>query len=263
MSWSKTILSYIEQVKEVKVDTALLYQLMSVIDLTSLNLNDTDDTIIHLSQKAENALGHVAAICIYPRFVRMLADEFANSPIKVGTVANFPEGKPALENTLIEIGAALADGAQELDIVFPYTAYLEGNVDFAQTFVNSCKAACGDGVTLKIILETGALKDLDKIAHASELALTAGADFIKTSTGKMAQGGSLEAAAVMLLTMQKMNFSHKGFKISGGIRDIKQAASHLFLAANIMGKEWVTREHFRIGSSHLVDVLLQEISQHA
>lgn len=261
MQWSEAVKGHLQALKPVTANPALMQRLMSLIDLTSLNDTDTEANLAPFFEKAKNPFGHVAAVCVCPAFMRLAATQFANTPIKVGTVANFPEGTAPLESVLIDIGRTLQDGAQEIDIVFPYQRYLSGERQYAHTFVESCKAVCGDDVTLKVILETGALGDPAIIADASYDVLSAGADFIKTSTGKILEGASLDAAATMLLVIKHMSTQLKrriGFKASGGIRDIQQAAQYVELADQIMGRDWVKPATFRIGASRLVDEILNE-----
>lgn len=259
MYWPEAVQEHIQTLKTISINTALRQRLLSLVDLTSLNANDTEESIALLCDKAQTPLGHVAAVCVYPRFVRQVATQFAGTPIQTATVVNFPEGTSSLETVLVEIGRALQDGAQEIDVVFPYLRYLAGEQQYTQSFISACKVACGSSVSLKVILETGALLDPAIIADASVNALTAGADFIKTSTGKIAEGATLEAAAVMLLVIHHVMPQLKrniGLKISGGIRDIEQAAQYVELADAIMGREWVSADNFRIGASQLVDKLL-------
>jgi deoxyribose-phosphate aldolase len=262
MQWTDAILEHVQALKPVQTSPALMQRLMGLVDLTSLNDDDSEASMLQLFEKSRNNLGHVAAVCVNPAFVSLAVTEFAGSPIKVATVANFPDGAATLESVLIEINRALEDGAQEIDVVFPYQRYLAGERQFAQSFVGGCRAACGDHMTLKVILETGALMDPAIIADASYDALSAGADFIKTSTGKIPEGASLDAAATMLLVIKHMSTQLKhriGFKVSGGIRDIQQAAQYVELADRIMGKEWVAPTTFRIGASKLVDQMLNEV----
>ena len=193
MEWEKEAEEYIQQLKPVNITTVLKQKVFSLIDLTSLNDTDTTASIAAFSEKSISPLGHVAAICVYPQFVRLIAAAFSETPIKVATVANFPHGKDSLESVMVQIGDALENGAQEMDVVFPYERFLAGEHQYAELFITTCKAACGDDVLLKVILETGALPDLKTIAEASRIALFGGADFIKTSTGKIAQGATLEA----------------------------------------------------------------------
>jgi len=229
-----------------------------LLDYTSLNDDDTDASVAAFFEKAQTPFGYVAAVCVYPRFVSLAATQFADLPVKVATVANFPEGADKLESVLIEIGRALENGAQEIDVVFPYTRYLAGERKYAHTFVEACKDVCGDDVLLKVILETGALGETTIIADACYDVLAAGADFVKTSTGKIATGATLEAAATMLLVIRHIQPQLKhtvGFKAAGGIRSLEQAAQYIELADQIMGRDWVTADTFRIGASKLVDTL--------
>lgn len=260
MEWSEAARTYIDALEQVGLTPALKQKIMSLIDLTSLNESDTDEDIAALFEKAHNVLGHVAAICVYPSFVSLAATQFAGSPIKVATVVNFPNGDHSLEVVLAEINRALQSGAQEIDVVFPYQRYLAGERQYVKTFVETCKAACGHAVILKVILETGALSDLAIIADASYDVLAAGADFIKTSTGKMAEGATLEAVATMLLVIKHINTQLKhpvGLKVSGGVRTIEQAAQYLKLTESILGSPWLNPDRLRLGASKLVDVLLQ------
>ena len=259
MQWTDTVKEYVQAIKSIKPTQEVAQRLYQLIDLTSLNESDTDDTMALLFAKAQSTYGHVAAVCVLPRFVRLAAAQFANKKIKTATVANFPEGEESLEDVLIEINGALEDGAQEVDVVFPYARYLAGEKHYAHDFVAACKDACGNA-TLKVILETGALGDLAIIADASYEAITAGADFIKTSTGKMIDGATLEAATTMLLVIKHALPQLKrriGLKVSGGIRDISQAAQYVALADQILGHDYVTPDTFRIGASKLVDEILK------
>lgn len=262
MQWSEAIREYTQALKPVQKTAADVRRILPLIDLTSLNDSDTESSIAQFCEKAQNPFGHVAAVCVYPQFARLVADQFENTKIKTATVVNFPHGHDSVDSVLIQISRALEDGAQEIDVVFPYERYMAGEQQFAHSFVASCKAACGDDVSLKVILETGALGDLTLIADASYEALAAGADFIKTSTGKIAEGASLDAAATMLLVIKHIEPQlkhHVGLKVSGGIREFAQAAQYVQLADLIMGKEWVTPETMRIGASKLVDEMLQGI----
>jgi deoxyribose-phosphate aldolase len=262
VQWSDTIKGYIGVLKPVKPSPELMQRILSLIDLTRLQADDTEANVAAFLEKARTPLGLVAAVCLYPQFVRLAATEFAGTPIKVASVANFPEGAESLESVLIEIGQALQGGAHEIDVVFPYHRYLAGERQYAQTFVSSCKAACGEDTVLKVILETGALKDAALIADASYDVIAAGADFIKTSTGKIPEGATLEAVATMLLVVKHITPQVKrrvGVKVSGGVRNLQQAAHYVELADDIMGREWVRADTFRIGASQLVDDMLARI----
>src|SRR3990167_4141143 len=204
MQWTQTTQDYIQALQSVAVTSVLLQRILSFIDLTSLSDSDTEDSIKLFFEKANTSYGHVAAVCLYPRFVRLAVTQFAKTPSRIATVANFPEGSSSLEN--------------------------------------------------------GALNDAATIAHASDTAMIAGADFVKTSTGKIAQGATLEAAAIILFTIKQARAELQreiGLKVAGDIREIKQAAQYIQLAEHIMGNEWVTPHTFRIGASQLVNEILQ------
>ncbi|MBX3708323.1 MAG: deoxyribose-phosphate aldolase [Gammaproteobacteria bacterium] len=255
MYWTDVIKEHIQTLKPVDITPQLIQRILGLVDLTSLNSTDTEQSVTTLCEKAQTPWGPVAAVCVYPQFVHLAVVELNHTPVKVATVTNFPEGENTLDSVLMEIGRALQDGVQEIDVVFPYQRYLAGEREYAQTFISTCKAACGERVLLKAILETGILSDLDKIANASLDVLGAGADFIKTSTGKVSQGATLEAAAVMLLVAQQAVSQLKrecGVKIAGGVREIHQAAQYVELADNIMGRERVKTSTFRIGTSKLL-----------
>lgn len=259
MQWSEAIKEHIQALKSVQPTQVLVERIIRLIDLTSLNNDDTEESVTELFKRARTPFGDVAAVCINPDFVGLAAAEFAGSNIKTATVANFPSGDSALESVLAEINYALDLGAQEIDVVFPYLRYLAGERQYTHQFILACKAACGDAA-LKVILETGALSDPAIIADASYDALAAGADFIKTSTGKFHTGATLEAAAVMLLVVRHITpqLKHRvGIKVSGGIRELNQAVQYVMLADDIMGKGWVTASTFRIGASKLIDEMIK------
>lgn len=258
MEWSEAVSEQVTILPTtVAINEALIRRVVGLVDLTSLNSSDTQESVAAFLEKANTPHGHVAAICVYPQFVRMAAAQFAATKIKVSTVANFPNGDDPLDSVLVEIGSALEDGANEIDVVFPYGRYLAGERHYAHTFVEACKAVCGDKI-LKVILETGTLSDSAIIADAAYDVLAAGADFIKTSTGKISEGATLEAAATMLLVIKHIEPQlkhHVGLKISGGIRDMQTAAQYLALADNIMGRDWITPQTFRFGTSKLIENL--------
>lgn len=258
MEWSEVINEHIEKLTPIDITPPLVQTIISVLDYTSLNATDTDESIADLCEQASTSQGCVAGVCVYRRFVRLVKAS-CPAPIKAVTVANFPDGTSSLERVLIEINQALEDGADEIDVVFPYHRYLAGERHYALDFISACKAACGTSLVLKVILETSALGDISLIADAGHDALMAGADFLKTSTGKQGAGASLEAAATLLLVIRHMNSKLKrpiGLKVSGGIREIEQAAKYLQLAEKIMGKKWVNPHTFRIGASQLLTKLV-------
>jgi len=258
MQWHEEVAHYLDLLTPLPTGPDLTQRVVGLLDVTSLNATDTEASIAVFLEKAQALVPHIAAVCIYPPFVRMAKAELSRTPIQVATVINFPSGEASLETVLIEISRALQDGAQEIDVVFPYQRFLKGEHAYVHTFVSACKAACGDAVLLKVILETGALQDLANIATASQLVLEAGADFIKTSTGKLPTGATLEAAAVMLLVIRELSqhtHRHLGIKLAGGIRTLADVANYLALTESIMGPQWITPHTFRIGASKLVEQL--------
>jgi len=236
--------------------TDLNKKLFSLIDLTSLNESDTDESITALCQKAVSPLGQVAAVCVFPRFVK-LAKSLLPASVRIATVANFPSGNESLETVLDTITQALQDGADEIDVVLPYQRYLNGEHADALAQVAACKKACGDKL-LKVILETGAFPDAQTIFQASKAALLAGADFVKTSTGKIATGATPEAARAMVMAIKEGSSQVNrvlGFKASGGVRTREQALIYYQLASELMNEAWISPQTFRIGASQLVGEL--------
>ena len=234
---------------------------ISLMDLTSLNDDDTREKITRLCHDAHTPAGDTAAVCIYPRFVplaKKVLKEQETPQIKVATVTNFPWGDDDIEIAVAETRAAVAYGADEVDVVFPWRAFKKGNDRIGFDLVKACRIVCGDEVKLKVILETGELKKPSLIAKASEIAIDAGAHFIKTSTGKVKVNATLEAAEVMLETIKKVNPS-VGFKAAGGVRDAEAARAYLELAEKIMGSGWVDKRHFRFGASSLLGNLLKTL----
>lgn len=252
MRWSSEVEAQVSALKQTTINDTLTQKIVKLLDYTSLNDDDTESSIAFFSEKAHTSMGDVAAVCVYPRFVRMMATEFANTRIKVATVANFPQGTQSIEETLIEINDAIEDGAQEIDVVFPYHRFLLGESNFCSEFVTACKDACGSNRKLKVILESGVYKE-EELIKACEIAIDAGANFLKTSTGKIQEGASLQAAATILLVIKRMQTLKVGIKISGGVKTLEQATEYMELADHIMGKNWINPNTFRIGTSKLID----------
>lgn len=236
-------------------------QALGLMDLTTLNDNDTDAKVIALCQDAVTPVGNTAAICIYPRFIpaarKALKELGVEGKVKIATVTNFPHGGGDIDIAVSETRAAVAYGADEVDVVFPYRALMAGDESLGFELVKACKAACGE-VTLKVIIESGELKDPALIRKASELSIAAGADFIKTSTGKVAVNATLEAAEIMLNAI-KDSGKDIGFKPAGGVRTAAEAAQYLALAEQIMGPGWLSPAHFRFGASSLLGNLLNTL----
>lgn len=233
--------------------------LIALLDLTSLNDDDTDARIIDLCQRAMTPVGAVAAVCVYPRFValaRRTLDDLGGQTVAVATVVNFPAGNAALDEVLEQTRQALADGADEIDVVYPYRALLAGDVDSGFALVRACKALCAGRALLKVILETGELADPALIRQASLDAIEAGADFIKTSTGKVPVNATAEAARIMLECIASSGVN-VGLKPAGGMKTLADAQVYLTLAESINGAQWISPRHLRLGASSLLDDLLR------
>ncbi len=234
---------------------------IELMDLTILNDNDTDQKVIELCHKAQTSAGNTAAICIYPRFVpiaRKTLNEIGAESVRIATVTNFPHGNDDIAIAVLETRAAVAYGADEVDVVFPYRALMAGNETIGFELVKACKEACGEDVLLKVIIESGVLQDPALIRKASELCIDAGADFIKTSTGKVAVNATLEAAEIMLTVISEKN-TKVGFKPAGGVRDAAAAQEFLGIAARLLGDNWATPNTFRFGASSLLVNLLHTL----
>lgn len=233
--------------------------LIALLDLTSLNDDDTDARIIDLCQRAMTPVGPVAAVCVYPRFValaRRTLNDLGGQTVAVATVVNFPAGNAPLDEVLEQTRQALADGADEIDVVYPYRALLAGDADSGFALVRACKALCADRALLKVILETGELAAPALIRQASLDAIEAGADFIKTSTGKVPVNATAEAARIMLECIASSGVN-VGLKPAGGMKTLADAQVYLALAEGINGAQWISPRHLRLGASSLLGDLLR------
>jgi deoxyribose-phosphate aldolase len=237
------------------------------MDLTTLEGADTPGKVAALATKAirpdpvDRTVPSVAALCIYPSLVPVAKERLAGSPVKVASVATaFPSGQAPLEAKLADTRFAVEAGADEIDMVIDRGAFLSGR--YAKVFdeITRVKEAAGDA-HLKVILETGELGTYDNVRRASLLAMAAGADFIKTSTGKVSPAATLPVSLVMLEAIRDVHDEtgrRVGFKPAGGIRVAKQAIQHLVLVHETLGPDWLTPDLFRLGASSLLnDVLMQ------
>ncbi len=226
-------------------------RLLAVLDHTSLGEDDSPETIRALCDVALSGEGRPAAVCVHPEHVaaaRRALDAGGAPEVAVASVVNFPDGGSDADRAKLETGCALAAGAGEIDFVYPWRAHLAGDHAIGPAMVARCKADCGERI-LKVILETGELGDAGRIRELAAAALDAGADFIKTSTGKRG-GATLESARVILEWLRDRG--RGGFKAAGGIRTLPQAASYLELADRIGGAGWAAPRRFRIGSSSIL-----------
>jgi deoxyribose-phosphate aldolase len=230
---------------------------LACLDLTNLDDDCNEAAIDALIERAVTPYGSVAAICIWPRFVSYARARLAPD-VKIATVVNFPTGTESDEDVIAMTEQAIIDGADEIDMVIPWRALLEGSPEQIPARVERVKRAAGDA-RVKAILETGVLEDADLIRRASDLALEGGADFIKTSTGKVAVNATLSAAEIMLEAIRDHDPSC-GFKAAGGIRTTQDAANYLDAADRIMGLGWADPQHFRIGASSVLTALIATLN---
>lgn len=241
----------------------LAEKVVSLMDLTALNDNDTKEVITNLCRDANNSVAKTAAVCVYSKFVAIAKEELSStncSEIKVATVVNFPAGGTDVKAVLAETKQAISLGADEIDLVLPYKSLIAGNADICFEMINECSKLCqSSSKLLKVIIESGELKTKELIRQASEITIEAGADFIKTSTGKVPVNATTEAAKTILETIKAQSTESKvGFKASGGIRTLDDAIVYIDLASEIMGSNWVNADKFRFGVSGLLVNILKE-----
>ena len=241
--------------------------LHSTIDLTTLAGADTEEKVAQLVGSVNDFEGtedvpSVAAICVYPNFVKTVREVLTASGVQVACVSGaFPASQSFTEVKIAETALAIAAGADEIDIVLNLGAFLSGDYLEASTEIEEQKATAR-GAHLKVILETGALKEPELIRRASILALFSGADFLKTSTGKEYPGADLRAAYILCSVLREYKDKYgeqRGVKFSGAIRSAVEAVKYYTLVEAILGKEWLDNRFFRIGASSLVGSLQQEI----
>ena len=239
------------------------------IDLTSLGATDSRRSIGEFTRKAIELprhfpeAGSVASICVYPVFVETVGLAAGDSKMAITSVSGgFPSSQTYLEAKMLETAMAIENGADEIDIVISIGEMLDGEYDLAGNEIETLRAEIGDDAILKVILESGTLSDPELIHKAATIAMEAGADFIKTSTGKNGIAATPEAAVAMCLAIRQ--FAEKtgrkvGFKAAGGISTAESAALYYSIVEEILGEEWLTPERFRIGASSLANNLLSEI----
>ncbi len=239
-------------------DAAFARRAIGLIDLTDLSDNCTPSDIERLCRKSLDLPVYVAALCIWPPFVAQARALLAGSDINLATVVNFPHGGENIAATCKETETALADGADEIDLVFPWRAFLAGHETVAHDLISAVARLLPAQARLKVILESGEMGSGPSLRRASEIAIGAGAHFLKTSTGKTKISATPEAARIMLEAIA-VSGKPVGFKASGGLRTIEQARLYLDLADAIMGPDWARKETFRFGASSLLDPLLEAL----
>lgn len=254
--------------KEAKMKGLLMA--LNMVDLTTLEGADTEQKVKQMCYKAQHVhaeypdLPTTAAVCVYPNFVKTAVAAVKGSGVKVASVATaFPSGQSSLEIKLLDTKIAVDNGADEVDMVISRGRFHSGDYNFVFDEIAQIKEACGKA-RLKVILETGELGTLDKVRRASDIAMDAGADFIKTSTGKIQPAATLPVTSVMLEAIKDHYYATGkmvGMKPAGGISNAKLALQYLLLVKETLGDKWLTNEWFRFGASSLANDVVMQISK--
>lgn len=247
----------------------VLRELLSTVELTTLTVTDSQESVMRFTEKvnafaeAHPDLPHLATICVYPNFAKMVSETLSVEGVEVACVSGgFPSSQTFQEIKVAETALALHEGATEIDMVLSVGAFLEGDYETCADEIAEMKAVCGE-YDLKVILETGALQTAENIKRASILSIYAGADFIKTSTGKISVSATPEAAYVMCQTIKeyfKETGVRIGFKAAGGVSTVDDALTYYTIVRELLGKEWLDENLFRIGTSRLANLLIQAIT---
>lgn len=238
------------------------------VELTTLKTTDSEESVMKFVEKVNKfddeypELGNVATVCVYPNFASICHDTLENEDVEIACVsACFPSSQSFIEVKVAETALAIKDGATEIDIVIPVGKFLYGDYEGMCDEISEIKAVCGD-VKLKTILETGCLKTASNIKKASLLAMYSGADYIKTSTGKLEPAATPEAAFIMCQAIKE--YYEKtgiqiGFKPAGGMKTVQDALTYYTIVKEVLGEKWLTNKLFRLGTSSLANKLLSEI----
>lgn len=258
-------------IKEKKTEnlTVEIYkECLSFIDLTSLNTTDTNEGIESLVEKVNgfseqfDQLPNIAAVCVYPSMISTVKSILTENVEIASVTGGFPSAQTFIEIKVAETAMAIMEGATEIDVVMPVGKFLENDFQTVYEELSEIKAACKNA-KLKVILETSLLPSYNSIKKATVLAMASGADFIKTSSGKTNITTTLGASLVICTTIKEWNEQNSlqvGFKVSGGITTPDDAVKHYTIVKNILGKDWLTKQYFRIGASKLANNLLSSIT---
>ena len=243
-------------------------EILHCIDLTTLKCTDTEESVMKFTEKVNEFvdkypdLDNVAAICVYPNMAEIVSDSLEADNVKIACVSGgFPSSQTFMEVKVAETAMAIHAGAEEIDIVMPIGKFLCDDYEGMCDEIGELKDICGEK-TLKVILETGALRTASNIKKAAILAMYSGADFIKTSTGKEAISATPEAALVMCEAIKEYHREtgrKVGFKAAGGIDSVKKALAYYTIVKEVLGEEWLNNGLFRIGTSRLTNLLLSDI----
>ena len=242
--------------------------LLGSVELTSLHTTDSEESILAFTERVNKfdsdypALPHVATICVYPCFASIVSQSLEVDGVEVTCVSgSFPSSQAAIEVKIAETALAIKDGATEIDIVLPVGKFLSGDYESVCDDINELKQVCGDH-SMKVILETGDLKTASNIKKAAILSMYAGADYIKTSTGKEKVSATPEAAYVMCQAIKEYYDKtgiQIGFKPAGGINTVMDAVTYYTIVKEVLGEKWLTNKWFRLGTSRLTNLLISEI----
>lgn len=242
--------------------------LLGSVELTSLKTTDSEESIMAFTERVNQfddsypMLPHVATICVYPCFAKTVAETLEVEGVEIACVSgSFPSSQTFTEIKIAETALAIKDGATEIDIVLPVGKFLSGNYEDVADEIAEMKAVCGEH-KMKVILETGCLKTASNIKKAALLAMYAGADYIKTSTGKLEPAATPEAAYVMCQAIKEYHEKtgiQIGFKPAGGLNSVMDALIYYTIVKEVLGEKWLTNELFRMGTSRLANLLLSEI----
>lgn len=243
--------------------------LFGSIELTTLKTTDSYTSVLAFTERVNDFdneypdLPHVATICVYPCFAKTVAESLEVDGVEIACVSgSFPSSQARIEVKVAETSLAVADGATEIDIVMPVGKFLSGDYEGVCDDIAELKAACGEDVAMKVILETGALKTASNIKKASILSMYAGADYIKTSTGKLEPAATPEAAYVMCQAIKEYYDKtgiQIGFKPAGGINSVMDALIYYTIVKEVLGEKWLTNKWLRLGTSRLANMLLSEL----
>ena len=242
--------------------------LMGSVELTTLKTTDSETSVMAFTEKVNQfeeqytTLPHVATICVYPKFAKVVSETLEVEGVEVACVSgSFPSSQSLIEVKTVETSLAIKDGATEIDIVMPVGSFLEGDYDTVIDEIQQQKEACGEH-DMKVILETGCLKTAKNIKIASILSMYAGADYIKTSTGKLEPAATPEAAYVMCQAIKEYYDQTGimiGFKPAGGLNTVMDALIYYTIVKEVLGEKWLTNKYLRLGTSRLANMLLSEV----
>ncbi|MDD3281169.1 MAG: deoxyribose-phosphate aldolase [Bacteroidales bacterium] len=258
--------SYIENIKTNTLtdinEKSALELALQCLDLTSLNATDTEKDIIDLCEKAKVLHPLPATVCVYSPFCKLAKKELKNTSVKIACVAGgFPSGQLPIILKIQEVNYAISEGADEIDMVISIGKFLEGKYTDVYDEIAAIKSACKD-IILKVILETGELVSLENTHKASEIAINAGADFIKTSTGKTTINATPESFTTMLLAIKnhyKNTGKKVGIKPAGGIKEVKDVLLYISILRQTLGENWMNKKFFRIGASSVADRIIERL----